>query len=648
MTSTFQILIPKSIQKSVFDYTSDLPLKIGDIVQVPFRGSILQGVVYSNLQSTFAVEKLKSIIGQIADYSVGEPGVRFIKFASYYNICSMGSILKLILPMEVAPYQSDSQVVIKPTLHGLNAEQRHASDFLKKQIIANKYSTTLLEGLTGSGKTEVYCHAIAQILEQATGQVLVLLPEIMLTHQFVKTLKQRFQIEPDIWHSKISTKKKGEMLSKILSGDARLVLGARSALFLPFKDLKIIILDEEHDQSYKQENHPSYHARDMAVAYASFKNIPVVLISATPSVESMHNANIGKYHHITLSSRFENAQLPTVTIVDMKKQNLHNAWISSVLKDKIDQYLGKNEQILLFLNRKGFATLTLCRSCGYREKCINCDICLVHHKSSNKLLCHHCGYSRELSNICNGCQKEGSLLALGPGVERIEEEVKRLWPAVSVAVITAEQKASESKGVIEKIIKREVQIVIGTQILSKGYHFPHLNLVGIIDADTGLMGSDFRASEKTYQLLTQISGRAGRESYGEVVIQTYVQENKILEAIKAQNNNRFYSAELDSRNTYNMPPFTRIISILLEAKDQAQVERVTNLMLRNAPYSQKIQVLGPAPAPIFYLKGKYRYRFLVKASTRCKAQDIVMEWVQKTHIPAAVTIKIDVDAQTFL
>jgi primosomal protein N' (replication factor Y) (superfamily II helicase) len=644
-----QIALPLHQNKSVFDYYSDNKCDVGNFVKISFRGKDQLGVVWSKEASTIDKSKLKNVQEVITGFSLTKAQVKFLQFLSYYNMASIGAVLKLIMPstkkLKTIEGICDHYKIDLPKL---NKAQESAFDTIADKL--DNYNVTLLDGVTGSGKTEVYCYAIAKILANTTDQVLVLMPEIMLSNQFVSRFEQRFGIKPHIWHSSVSQKDKKELWHLTAQGNARLIIGTRSALFLPFKHLKLIVLDEEHDLSYKQEDGIVYNARDMAVAYSHYNNSPIILCSATPSIETLHNVTLNKYSRCSLAARYGDNLMPDISVVDMRKVRLKkNQWISPLLQSKVSDTLKQGHQVMLFLNRKGYAPITLCKSCGYKEQCHNCEAFLVTHKAKNKLICHHCGYNKEVSNVCSSCDAEDSLINCGPGVERIEEEVQQLWPDARSFVVTRDTvDQNETNEILQKILNKEVDIIIGTQILSKGYHFPALNLVGVIDADIGLIGVDLRASERTYQLLHQVSGRAGRESKGEAVIQTYYPDNEILRSLQHNNSKNFYHSEIKARESVNMPPFKRLVAVILSGTNPDKLQQIVTDIAKAIPYTKEITVLGPAPAPISLLRGRYRYRFLIRSNTNIKIQSFVRSWLASIKLPKSIRLKLDVDPYNFL
>jgi len=651
MYKEIQVAIPTLQKKSVFDYYIEKECSVGSLVLVPFRNKEILGVVISENKSEFPKEKLKKVLDVIKGFSFSLDQIRFMKFVSYYTMASIGNVLKLAIPVDFSIDYSESvnpeKIKTKPT--ELNDAQKAASEFMISKM-TNKHEVFVLDGVTGSGKTETYSEIIKKILEEDSGQVLILMPEITLTNQFVKRFEKIIGFKPDVWHSEVTPKVKKELLSDIMTGKARFIIGARSGLFLPFKDLKLIVVDEEHDTSYKQEDGIVYNARDMAVAYGHFNKMPVVLSSATPSIETIHNISKGKYHRVKLDSRYGGATLPKIDIVDMSKSGLSKGKkISNKLQKKIEEYLSKDKQVMLFLNRRGYAPITLCKSCGHKETCNNCSTFLVTHKSNNSLLCHYCGYKKYIQKDCGECKEKDSLINCGPGVERIAEEVKSLWPEEKYIVVTKDSLEKDRDGeTIDRILNKEVSIIIGTQILSKGHHFPALDLVGIVDADIGLFGADLRASERTYQLLTQVSGRAGRETKGEVVVQTYYPSNPIVKALQEGKRDDFYDLEIQSRKDMNMPPFNRLVGVVLSDRSESRLEEVAQNFAKQVEYNQSISVLGPVLAPIYYIRGRYRYRFLVKSPNGSKVQDYVNKWISKVKLPSTTRMKIDVDPYNFM
>ncbi|MXQ08700.1 primosomal protein N' [Alphaproteobacteria bacterium GH1-50] len=534
----------------------------------------------------------------------------------------------------------------------LTPEQAAASDALREGIESGEYGTTLLKGVTGSGKTEVYLEAVAACL--ASGrQALVLLPEIALTAEFLSRVEARFGARPAEWHSGVTMTERRRAWRMVGEGGAQLVVGARSALFLPFRELGLIVVDEEHDTSYKQEDGVLYNARDMAVLRASITGAQVVLASATPSLESWANAEAGKYRRLTLSARFGAAVMPELASIDMRAEELpSNRWISDALAGAVREAVGAGEQALLFLNRRGYAPITLCRACGHQIGCEHCDARMVEHRFLKRLVCHQCGESRPVPTECPACGAEDRLAPVGPGVERMAEEVAELFPDARVAVLSSDLfgSARALKAEIEGIAAGAADIIIGTQIVAKGHNFPLLTLVGVIDADLGLQGSDLRAAERTFQLMRQVSGRAGRaERPGRALLQTYQPEHPVIRAILSGDEEDFWRAEAEERRRAGVPPFGRMAGIVLSSPDVQEVFDLGKALADRCEPLRRIgaQVYGPAPAPIARIRGRHRVRLLVKAEKGAPLQPALAAWVGQFKLSANLRLSIDVDPQSF-
>jgi primosomal protein N' (replication factor Y) len=512
----------------------------------------------------------------------------------------------------------------------------------------------LLEGPTGSGKTEVYFDTIARTLERGE-QVLVLLPEIALSVQWIERCAARFGFFPDMWHSAVGKAAKKDLWRRAAKGSAQLVVGARSALFLPLRNPGLIVVDEEHESSYKQEEGVLYHARDMAIARARHEEIPALLVSATPSLETRANVESGRYRHAVLASRFGGAALPGVTLVDLRAAGLPaSRFLSPALVEAAQEHLVRGEQVLLFLNRRGYAPLVLCRACGHRFQCPHCTSWMVAHKQKSRIQCHHCGYAESLPQQCPECAEESKLAACGPGVERIEEEARVLFPDARILTLTSDSAASreEMEAHITRIARREVDIIIGTQLLAKGHHFPHLTLVGIVDADLGLSGGDLRAGERTWQLLHQISGRAGREEKpGRVLVQTWQPRHPVLQALCSGDATALLSREMESRQEAGMPPFGRLAAVLLDGEKEEALTAFARSLAHRIPRGEEtagIRVLGPAPAPLYRLRGRYRMRFLVRAGKTAPLHAFLEAWLGNARPPSSLRLKVDMDPMSFL
>ncbi|OHC46446.1 MAG: primosomal protein N' [Rhodobacteraceae bacterium GWE1_64_9] len=536
----------------------------------------------------------------------------------------------------------------------LMGDQVAAADALVATVAQGGYGTTLLKGVTGSGKTEVYLEAVAECLRKGR-QALVLLPEIALTSEFLTRVEARFGARPAEWHSGVTQTERRRLWKMVSEGRAQMVVGARSALFLPFQHLGLIVVDEEHDTSYKQEEGVLYNARDMAVLRAAICGAQVVLASATPSLESWVNADLGKYARLDLGSRFGTAELPDMRAIDMRDQRLpSNRWISDPLAEAVTARQALGEQSLLFLNRRGYAPVTICRACGHQVGCDHCDARMVEHRFLKQLVCHQCGATKPVPVACPSCGVEGRMAPVGPGVERLAEEVAERFPEAKVAILSSDLfgSARALKAQIESIAAGGAEIIIGTQIVAKGHNFPLLTLVGVIDADLGLQGSDLRAAERTFQLMRQVAGRAGRtgERRGLALLQTYQPEHPVIRSILGGDEEAFWRAEAAERRASGVPPYGRMAGIILSGPEvQPVFDFGAELARRDGPL-QRIgaQVWGPAPAPIARVRGRHRVRLLVKADKQAPIQAALAEWVAQLKPPANLRIAIDIDPQSFL
>ena len=534
----------------------------------------------------------------------------------------------------------------------LTPDQAEAANKLSTQVSAGDYGTTLLRGVTGSGKTEVYLEAVAATL-RAGRQALVLLPEIALTAEFLTRVEVRFGARPAEWHSGATMTERRRIWRMVGQGQAQLVIGARSALFLPFQNLGLIVVDEEHDTSYKQEDGVLYNARDMAVLRASLVGAQVILASATPSLESWANAQSGKYKRLNLEARFGPAVMPTMQTVDMRTETLpSDRWISGTLQRAVDARLAAGEQAMLFLNRRGYAPITLCRACGHQVGCDHCDARMVEHRFLKRLMCHQCGETKPMPERCPACDAQGRMAPVGPGVERLGEEAVKLFPQARVAVLSSDMYGSARalKAEIETIATGGADVIIGTQLVAKGHNFPNLTLVGVIDADLGLQGSDLRAAERTFQLMRQVAGRAGRaEKPGTALLQTYQPEHPVIRAILAGDEEGFWRAEAAEREQAGVPPYGRMAGIILSGPDVAQVFDAANTLARNAaPLTRAgAQVFGPAPAPIARIRGRHRVRLLVKAGKGVALQGAISQWIAQLRLKGDMRLAVDIDPQSF-
>ncbi len=541
----------------------------------------------------------------------------------------------------------------KLKLATLSPEQFEAFNEVKSHLF-NGFKTFLLEGETGSGKTEVYFHLIQEVLNNG-GQVLLMLPEIALSSAILERFKERFGFNAVLWHSSVSEKKKIANFLEIAGGKAKVIIGTRSSLFLPFKNLQLIIVDEEHDSSYKQEEIVIYNGRDMAVMRGFVFKIPVILGSATPSIESYNNIKNGKYALVSLKNRFFVKQMPKITIVDMKQHKPpRNEFISPIVLAKLSEITQKGGQAMLFLNRRGYAPVVLCGTCGGRIKCKFCDVHLTKHKTEGRLKCHHCGYVREEPKFCEPCGAEDSFRVMGAGVERIKEELEKTFPSNEIALLTSDTLTSpvKTREAIEEIESGRAKIIVGTQVVSKGYHFPNLKFVGILDADFGLNIEDFRAFEKTFQLLYQVAGRTGRETAdGEVFIQTFEPKNKVLFSIINYDKEGFYNLELESRYKFKLPPFSKQVGFVVssEEKEEALETAKTIAFLLEKEFGKVngFSIFGPSIPILSFLRNKHRFRILILSVREFSVQERIIKAVTDTKLPNGVSLKIDVDPLSF-
>ena len=533
----------------------------------------------------------------------------------------------------------------------LSAAQRAAADDLAAAVRAGHYRTTLLDGVTGAGKTEVYFEAIAEALRQGR-QALVLVPEIALTAQWLERFERRFGARPAEWHSDLGQATRRRTWRAVAQGKAPVVIGARSSLFLPFPDLGLIVVDEEHETSFKQEEGVVYNARDMAVVRGHLGGIPVVLASATPSLETVVNVDNARYTLLHLPVRHGGAELPAIEAVDMRIDAPPSGkWLSGRVVQELRRTLDAGEQVMLFLNRRGYAPLTLCRACGHRLECPHCAAWLVEHRRFGRLMCHHCGFTTGLPGSCPACAAEDHFAACGPGVERLAEEVAELAPEARVAVMASDTVSSPRAAaeLVGQMAGREIDVLIGTQIVAKGHHFPYLTFVGVIDADLGLAGGDLRAAERTYQVLSQVAGRAGRAQHpGQVTLQTYMPEHPVMQALVGGDREAFIAQEKAARLEHGMPPFARLAAIVVSGEDERAVGGVAAALGRSSPRSAEASVLGPAPAPLSILRGRHRQRLLMRARRGADIQALLRHWLAQTKPPSGVRIQVDVDPISFL
>lgn len=725
MAEIVGVLLPLPFDKP-FDYLTDEPLKIGQLVEVPFGKDKQIGVVWETKQDTdITAEKIKKISKIYEFKPLSSNLLKFIKWVADYNMAPLGAVFKMVIsvrsvfepsPMTVlytlsgktlaeaklknsdarwhvmdllkhAPYTRPeiaagagvSDSVIKTLIDAgvlapiyvenkreflepvgdfakveLTPEQQNAADVLCQKI-GSGFSVTLIDGVTGSGKTEVYFEAVAKTLDEGK-QVLILVPEISLTSQWLERFQKRFGVRPASWHSGLSIKERTDTWKAVIEGRVKVLVGARSALFLPYTNLGLIVIDESHDHSFKQEDAVNYQGRDMAIVRANIEHLPVILSTATPDLETIVNVENGKYDCVKLQSRYADAKLPEVKIIDLKKDKPQKgewgvSWLAPSLVQALQKNLEKGEQSVLFLNRRGYAPLLICRECGHRMQCPSCSAWLTEHRAAQKLMCHHCGYVDEIPEACPHCGSTDGLTACGPGVERVAEEAAHRFKNAKIAILSSDNATSFTaiSDIINKMQRREIDILVGTQIIAKGHHFPNLTLVGIVDADLGLMGSDLRASEQTYQLLSQVSGRAGRgDKKGTVMVQTLYPENNVLKALLNGDRNIFIDLEKSSREMLHYPPYGKLAAIIISGANQVQTGQVASAFGKTAPHTSDIEVLGPAPAPLFLLRDKYRYRLMLKTSRNINIQQVLAKWRQMVRVPSTVKVEIDIDPYSFM
>ncbi len=570
--------------------------------------------------------------------------------------CSPGVIAEMARAGLLAPVELPATLALpmpdwrRPRAR-LTGAQHGAADSLVDAVAAGGFTTILLDGVTGSGKTEVYFEAIAATLARGR-QVLVLLPEIALSAPWLERFTERFAAPPAEWHSDLTAAARRSVWRGVAEGRVRVLVGARSALFLPFGELGLLIVDEEHEAAFKQEDGVPYHARDMAVVRARLEGCPIVLVSATPSLETLTNAETGRYSRLHLPERHGSAGLPAIEAVDMTAAPPPpGRFLSPPLLASLATTLAAGEQSMLFLNRRGYAPLTLCRACGHRLECPHCTAWLVEHRLVGRLVCHHCGHQVPRPAVCPECGAEASLAACGPGVERIAEEVDQRLPGARWALATSDtlHGPRSAAALMQQVGERAVDIVIGTQLLAKGHHWPMLTLVGVVDADLGLAGGDLRAAERTYQLLHQVAGRAGRaERPGRVLLQTCSPAHPVIDALVRGDRDGFLALEAEARRRRGLPPFGRLAAIVVSGPDSSTADRVAAMLGRTAPNGRHLEVLGPAPAPLAVLRGRHRRRLLLKAARQVPIQEVIGRWLAPLTLPSSVRVTVDVDPYSFL
>jgi primosomal protein N' (replication factor Y) len=650
-----QILLPLALDEA-FTYQACDVVECGDIVRVEFGKKQIWGLVVkvgTEVPEKLAPEKIKKILEKNSRLRLTQNQLKFIEAIASYNLASRGLVLRATIgilnsdQVKKIPLAKKQEVKAENfLLKKLLPKQQEIADQLQKTIEHNRNFVSLLDGVTGSGKTEIYFALIAEIFKKnPAAQILILLPEIALTSQLLLRFEEQFGFCPELWHSKISRKTKREIFYGIAEGSVKALIGARSALLLPFKNLQLIVIDEEHDSSFKQVDIFNFHARDMAIVRAKLENFPVILSSATPSLETYSNAIAAKYHHFILEQSFGQKNL--IELVDLRREKLPSGeFLSLKLRQEIAQNLARKKQTLLFLNRRGYAPVTLCQACGKKYDCADCDFHLVMHKSKKQLICHHCGHQEILLPACKFCFEQNGIISVGVGVEKVEEEVKRIFPEARIALVTSDNMTSfdDADRLVKQILGGEIDIIIGTQIIAKGHDFPDLTLVGIIDADSSLYSSELRALEKTYQILTQVIGRAGRRAdIGKVMIQTYNPQNFIFEKIITGDKKSFYEFESKNRQALNLPPFARLAKFEISSFSEMEAKNFAKKLIRLFPFDEKIELFGPAPAALQRLKNRHHFLVNLKTEKKVNLQKLISDVLRSLEIPNSVRLRIDVD-----
>ena len=612
------VLVPKIFNfPFTYDSGSLMNLNQGDLVVVPFGKNEELGVVWDKIQPSNKEFKIKKVKLKIDNFKISKNLINFINWFSAYNLTSKGMVLKMCLGDKKNAIKIEKSVIekLKKTNRFiLNKDQKKSLEELRK--FGNKFNVSLLQGVTGSGKTIVYFERVKEILESGK-QVLILLPEIFLTNQFKERFENFFGFHPAIWHSKIGIKSKRKIWQSVVNGNLDLVIGARSSLLLPFKNLGLIILDEEHDPSYKQDEGIVYHARDMAIARASIENIPIHLVSAVPSLETFNNIKTKKYNHTKLTSRYNNFPLPEAKVINLEKASLKkDQFIADETLGLIESFLEKKEQVLFFLNRRGYSPFLICKICGFKHLCPNCSIYLTYHKLIEKLICHHCGTKVKKEKTCKSSKENCDFRMYGPGVEKIYDELKKIFIKKNIKIFSSDflSKKNETDSVLKKIENNEIDIIIGTQLISKGFNFPKLNCIVVVDADFSGMGYDLRTTEKNIQLYNQLSGRAGRFSNKSLIVyQTMTPLNETLKDVLKNNPEKFLSNELITRKNKNLPPFSRLISLIVSSNSSQDSFRAAQEIKKKLTAIEELEDLGPVDSPILKIKKKYRTRLLLRS-----------------------------------
>ena len=645
-----QVLLPKIFNFSFTYNSNNIPLKTGDLVEVPFGKNKEIGVIWKNKNTELKNIKIKNIGKKIKNYSIDLNLINFVEWFSIYNMVPLGLALKMAIGNKDNFTKkidlSFNKIKKKKKIYKLNSEQKKAFEYL--DLVKNKFDVSVLQGTTGSGKTLVYFERIKKIIDK-NNQALVLLPEIFLTNEFKSRFENFFGYEPAIWHSKITPKNKRIIWKGIIENKIKLVVGARSALLLPFKKLGVIVVDEEHDTSYKQDEGVIYNARDMAISRAYFEKIPIHLVTSIPSIETYNNIQNKKFRHVKITKRFNDYPLPKTKIVNLNISKIKDKFISSETINYVNEFLNKKEQVLFFINRRGYAPCLICKKCGFKQICPNCSMYLTFHKKKNKAICHHCSLEKKMKNKC---KKEGDcdFIMYGPGVEKIFEEVKRIFPHNKTAIFSSDymKNKKQTDEIFKKINSNEVDILIGTQMISKGFNFPKLNCVVVVDADFSGRGYDLRTTEKNIQLYHQLSGRAGRFSSESLIIyQTLTPEDSILNELIKDKSEELLKTELITRKKNHLPPFVRLIAIIISSNQHDLSIKGANEIKVQLKKISDIEVLGPVDSPLLKIKKKYRSRLLLRFSSGVLVQKKITILLNSLKISSKIKLTVDVDPVNF-
>jgi primosomal protein N' (replication factor Y) len=645
-----QVLLPKIFNFSFTYNSNNIPLKIGDLVEVPFGKNKEIGVIWRNKITEIKNIKIKNIEKKIENYSIDHNLIDFVEWFSIYNMVPLGLVLKMAIGNKsnfTKKINPDFKKITKNIRkYQLNNEQKKAFKFL--DLVDNKFDVSVLQGTTGSGKTLVYFERVKKIIEKKK-QALVLLPEIFLTNEFKSRFEDFFGYQPAIWHSKITPKNKKIIWKGIIENKIKLVVGARSALLLPFKKLGVIVVDEEHDASYKQDEGVIYNARDMAISRASFEKIPIHLVTSIPSIETYNNIQNKKFRQVRILKRFNDYPLPKTKIVNLNINKIRDKFISNETINYVNEFLNRKEQVLFFINRRGYAPYLVCKKCGFKQICLNCSLYLTFHKTKNKAVCHHCSFEKKIHNKCN---KDGDcdFIMYGPGVEKIFEEVKKIFPNNKIEIFSSDYMRKEKKttSLFEKINNNEVDILIGTQMISKGFNFPKLNCVVVVDADFSGRGYDLRTTEKNIQLYHQLSGRAGRFSSESLIIyQTLTPENSTLNELIKNKSEELLKTELIIRKKNHLPPFVRLIAIIISANQHDMSIEGAKEIKKQLKKIHNIEILGPVDSPLLKIKKKFRSRLLLRFTSGVLVQKKITNLLNSLKISPKIKLTVDVDPVNF-